>query len=114
MAKIDFETKCGCGGELKGSIKKPTRFEHRIVNVTCKACDSRYQLTCVRNLEVKDARVFDTFIDQIRIGRFAKEVISSRLDVKAKLAAAHVKNAIGIEPKVDNSVVQTSMDEVEV
>lgn len=110
MSKLEFQANCACGKTLKTKVKKPTRFENSFTKINCRACGSRYMLTCKRDLENKRERVFTTFVDLLELGDETKQKLSAEMSVKAKLGVARVKNAFGIEPEPDKSVIETEMD----
>ncbi len=45
MKRKAFETKCTCGGLIRVTLGKPTRFEHRVAKAKCQQCLSDYMFT---------------------------------------------------------------------
>lgn len=90
-----------------GDVKKPTRFQHQILKITCGDCSSRFMLKIERDLKIKDRRVFITKCFILDISDGLKQIISSDPIVKAKVWAER-KGLIDSKP--DNSVIETEMD----
>ena len=111
MSLMGVGTKCACGAELRAKMRKPNPFADSFAKINCSECGSRFMLTTVRDMDEK-GRVFRTHVDILELSGKAEKVLAGKLPVKAKIAAAKIANAIGIEPKTDNSVIETSLDEV--
>lgn len=110
MALLNCGSTCPCGSEVKGRIRKPTPFTNSFLKLVCKACGSRFLITCVRDKGEKE-RVFTSHVDLLFLSDRAKEIQKNRLPVKAKIAATTIAGAFGVEPKPDTSVVKVDMDE---
>jgi hypothetical protein len=106
MALMDCGTKCPCGAELKGRVRKPTPFTNSFVKLTCKECGSRFMISCVRDMEEKPNRVFTTHVDLLELSPAAEKVIKSPLSFKAKA----LKEKVLGSAKGSASAIQTDLD----
>lgn len=108
MAKLSFTSKCPCGTEVKGKVKKPTWFENSFAKVNCQKCGTRFMLSCVRDKSTRD-RVFTTHIDLLELSDEAHQIQSSKLSIKVKI----LKEKIIGPSKTDASDILHYMDENE-
>lgn len=112
MGRLNLNSKCPCGADIKGEIKKPTRFVDSFAKVNCDKCQSRFMFTCTIDKK-EPGRVFTTHIDILWMSPRAESILSKQFPIKAKLALEKVANAAGFKQNAEHTKIQTDLDQTE-
>lgn len=111
MAKIDFQTTCPCGWQIRGQMKKPTLLERSVAPIKCAGCGSKFLMISER-IRGERGRLLHTDIEIVNLSQKAKDVINSKLPGPVAITAAKVAKFLGAElnPDTSASIIETEMD----
>ena len=107
MSYLHYESTCPCGAKVKNRIKKPTYFTNSMSKVICPQCESRFLMTCIRDKERKDERIFTTHFEELELTDKALTVLKGKASIKVKSAL----DKVGLLPEVKPSKIESNLDE---
>lgn len=84
MAKLSFSTKCPCGAQIEGGIKKPTLSVPTVSKINCKKCGSRFLMFSARSQSEEGRRVFTTDFEVIELSERAQAIVAAKAPRKSK------------------------------